>query len=230
MHQKGFAPILIILVAVGVLALGAAGWFYVKKAQFTHEQPTPTSTQLNQTSSNPLGGTGSSTDRQLQPSSTPRVPSSAEANSLADTSTWQTFTDLEDFYSIQYPSLGTFFVQYSAVPQGTRLGWEGVGDFDITVGTYQPNGVRLQDWLLKNKDIDAVHAKAGEVATTTVNGMDCIIVFDSQVGRVSAYLEQDFNGFPFIHAIDFNSYTPEYTYPPFWNAMLYTFRGLPEQR
>ena len=66
MHQKGFAPIFIILVAVGVFALIAAG-LYAGKPQLSHK-PSATA-RTPQTSNEPLGGTQISVAAQPQSTS-----------------------------------------------------------------------------------------------------------------------------------------------------------------
>ena len=158
------------------------------------------------------------------------VASDAASAVKPPSSAWPTFSDPEDFYSIQYPQLGTFFVQYSALPLRTTLGWKGVSDFDITIDTIDTNGLHLHDWLKRSHGIDTIIANVSAVQTLTVNGMDCVVVFAPTAGEVTAYVEQEFFGEPLMHVITFNSYTNKDLYPPFWNTMLHTFRGLAEEQ
>ena len=156
-----------------------------------------------------------------------QTPSTTTPSSAGDPSTWATFTDPDDFYSIRYPNLGKFFVRYSPLPLKTILGWTN-GDFDIQIETIDPNGLSLYDWLKQDEGIDVTADHKNDIQMITINNMNGVLAFSPTSGEVIAYLEQDFYEEPLIHVIDFTSYTHDSLYPPFWSPMLQTFEGLPE--
>jgi hypothetical protein len=142
---------------------------------------------------------------------------------------WPTFSDPESFYSIQYPPLGDFVVEYLPIPLKTRFGFRGIGDFDVMVETIQPQGLNLTAWLKSVHGIDSDATNGRDLQRLTVNGMPGVVVLEPTAHQVTVYLEQDFFEEPLIHAITFTSYTTKYLYPPFWVSMLHTFQGLPYQ-
>jgi hypothetical protein len=198
MNDKGIAPILILLiVAIGLAAGGI--WYY--------EAHQPAS--------------------QVSDASIVSGGSTAVTSVTATSAPWGTFTNPEDFYSIQYPNLGTPVVSHAPIPPQTIIGWNNRGDFDVIMRTVIPaNGLHVNDWI---KTVPSIIDSADDISTSTINGMETVIVKNSDAQMVSAYIEQDFYEGPLLHVVEFQSNTHDYTFPPFWQTMLQTFRGLPWQ-
>jgi hypothetical protein len=159
-------------------------------------------------------------------SDTTSIASRSYPYAWSNTSTWQTFTDSAHFYSIRYPNLGSFYAD-ATVSGAVVLGWQGVGDFDVEIRTLDLHGMSLKDWLLENQHVDVTNNQPEHSVTTTIDGMNGVVVFDPQVQRVSAYLQQNLASATLLHVLDFNSYDPAIPYPPFWDAMVNTIRSLP---
>lgn len=102
MYQKGFALIVVLLVAVGVFLLSATGWVYFRK--FTHEQATEMPPQLNQGSSNALGEPQSLVVGTTTMTSTPSRTETVSSTAAIDTATWTTYRNTKYGFEIQYPS------------------------------------------------------------------------------------------------------------------------------
>jgi len=135
---------------------------------------------------------------------------------------WPTYTNAEDFYSIGYPALGTFIVRYTARPKETILSWQGVGCFTVEIGYTDPNGLTFAQWLAK------LDVSPGEAETTSVNDMTAVIQRKPEIGLVRVFLERMMpDGSPIIYSLDFRESDYGQIPPPFWRAMLLSFRPIP---
>jgi hypothetical protein len=151
----------------------------------------------------------------------PHPEASSARTGTSSTANWGTYTNPEDFYSIQYPDRGMFLVRYTAEPKRTILGWKSVADYDVEIYFIDPDGLNLQQWLTTN-----TVAVAG-VQKIMVNGMNGVVDYMPSGGILSAYLEHDIGGFPFIYQIDFVCFYHGQCPPAFWQQMLNSFRVLP---
>src|SRR6266852_1440752 len=100
MDDKGFALILLILVAAGVCALAVLGWGLVRPYSSLTDQSVETHSQLGQTRSTPLSGTQSLA---VTTTSTRQQPSQPFPVDTIATSTWNTYTNTGYGFSFKYP-------------------------------------------------------------------------------------------------------------------------------
>ena len=104
MNQKGFSPIIILLVAAAILIVGGV-WYYEAR-QFI---PSQTQNYIGESGSIPTGtlDAGSSSVTTASTTSTPPLPNAASTTtslvSAVSTSSWLTYTDPQDRFSFQYP-------------------------------------------------------------------------------------------------------------------------------
>jgi hypothetical protein len=104
MNQKGFSPIIILLIVAGVLVVGWI-WYY-KEQESMPAQTQSNSDQSVSASTNSLKAESSS----VEPAATTGAPTSSGPASIttntvspAPTSSWLTYTDPQDGFSFQYP-------------------------------------------------------------------------------------------------------------------------------
>ena len=134
MRQNGFAPIVILVVVAGIVALGTVGWFYLRKVPLHYGQQARS--LLSATSSTQLHRQGS-TVAQSQ-ATTAQLPPAQEHGSCARTQTtdkskWKTYTDPVYHFVFCYPpdltvatsSITDYGVEALLVsnPKGNRFIW-----------------------------------------------------------------------------------------------------------
>jgi hypothetical protein len=244
------STVLVITVIVAAVSLVLFAWIVWREAVGTHSSVSPPTMTATSPVPKPtvVETTTVGVPELNQPATSTPTPATVDVST--DTSTWATYTDATSSWSVQYPDLGTWFAEEnpdypSYIPgaiEALHLGWEGVGDFDISIGTADSRGMTFSAWLLKYEGIDispralgvtttTVNGVSGVltgVETTTVNGMNGVIVFDPDVQGISAYLEHSAGGRTLIYGIDFTDYDPATPSPPdWWKSVLSTFRTLP---
>jgi len=150
------------------------------------------------------------------------TPTSMVTSTIDD---WGTYTNLEDFYSIQYPDRGNFSVRYTAEPKRTILYWNNPYVYDVEIYFIDADGLNLQQWLASND------ATTTNMQSTVIDGINGVTEYWPSAGTLTAYVARDIAGAPFIYQIDFVCFAyPVKPCPPrFWQQMLSSFRTLPAE-
>jgi len=176
-------------------------------------------------------------DHSHRPQPRPNPPESVSAasdtiNSIDNTG-WETYTNVEDGYSVQYPSLGDLAVKHDVPPAiATTLGWVGVSDYDIAISVFKPGTVfnpkslSFREWL----GWYAVQPPAAH--DLILNGVTWAVDNEPATqgggGLFTAYRQESTSLSSTIYEVRFGCYSDGPTCPPpFWQNILSTFRILP---
>jgi hypothetical protein len=148
-----------------------------------------------------------------------QAPTGAALNANTASSSWATFTNPEDFYTIQYPTnFGPVGVRYRAGTRGTLLD---NASYEVEIDFLDdPQGLTLAQWLAKQEG-------SPPTDTISVGGLQGFLFPNpGPDGTVGAYLYRSpIQGGPYIYEISFGC--PGYCEPPtFWRQMLASFRPL----
>ena len=103
-----------------------------------------------------------------------------------DPARWSTYTDAEDFFSIQYPDLGNFDVEYSPRIRGATLKWKGAPCFRVEIHLLDtfgnPDGLSVDQWLAEHSVTSATDE------AITIDGMKGMVQYSLQCGAVGVDL------------------------------------------
>jgi hypothetical protein len=214
MKALGVAIVLILVIVTGIAAVR---WFNHALTQST--QPTGLKFRTGVTSTLPEGHASTAIATSVQ-----SVSFDASTTNFAG---WAIFTNLEDLFSIEYPTtFGTVYVSYGGATRETILN---IGGYEVDISLVDdPEGLTVEQWL--DQEASTSDEAPPPMESVTVNGLNAIVVpSPGQDDTVGGYFYAVIGGASAIYELRF-SCDGYCLPPPFWRQMFNSFEALPPEQ